>query len=216
MLAGAQAALADAKANLEALRSRYSLAATSDPEAADKVHQAEEQVKRLQAHCAGREKALAEAEEAQKCAQEAEGELSAAAEEYRKALEVLAARIAEARARIVEIAEPVLEAEEVAYRAHERVRALANQAENTTGANELLSAVLRGLEWPARLTREDAEDWKHFAELLAGDVKWPAHDVSWPAPVPPRIRRAYLAEVQARLRAYLEECLRQWTQRSRP
>lgn len=195
MLADAQAARADAEANLEGLRRRYDLAAAVDPEAADKAQQAEE---------------------ARKCAQEAEGELSAAAKEYRKALEVLAARIAEARARIVEIAEPVLEAEEVAYRAHERVRALANQAENTTGANELLSAVLRGLEWPARLTREDVEDLQHFAELLAGDVKWPAHDVSWPAPVPPRIRRAYLAEVQARLRAYLEECLRHRTQRSRP
>lgn len=223
MLADAQAALKEAEAEFEALRRRYGLAAAVDPEAAEKLRAAEERVKRLRAECAGLEKALAEAEEARRKAKEAEEkarrkaeaerELPAAARAYRKALEELAARITEARARIAEIAEPVLQAEEAAYRAHERVRSLARQAENEVGAGELLRAVLRDLAWPEALPREQAEDLEHLAKLLAGRLDWPARSVSWSSPVPPRIRRAYQAEAAALLKTYLEERLRRRQQR---
>lgn len=225
MLADAQAALKEAEAEFEALRRRYGLAAAVDPEAAQRLREAEERVKRLRAECAGLEKALAEAEaeEARRKAKEAEErarrkaeaerELPAAARAYRKALEELAARITEARARIAEIAEPVLQAEEAAYRAHERVRSLARQAENEVGAGELLRAVLRDLVWPEALPRDQAEDLEHLAKLLAGRLDWPARGVSWSSPVPPRIRRAYQAEAAAWLRAYLEERLRRRQQR---
>jgi len=224
-LADAQAALKDAEAALEALRKRYGLAAAVDPEAAEKLRAAEERVKKLRAECEAREKALAEAEaeEARRKAQEAEErarrkaeaekELPSAAREYRKALEALAARITEARARIAEIADPVLEAEVAAYRAHERVRSLARQAENEVGAQELLSAVLRDLAWPERLPRDQAEDLERFAKLLTGEVGWPERSVKFSAPVPPRVRRAVQAEVQARLRALYEEHLRRLQQR---
>jgi len=225
LVADAQAALKEAEAEFEALRRRYGLAAAVDPEAAEKLRAAEERVRRLRAEVEAREKALAEAEaeEARRKAQEAEErarrkaeaerELPAAAKEYRKALEALAARITEARARIAEIADPVLEAEVAAYRAHERVRSLARQAENPVGAQELLSAVLRDLAWPEALPREQAEDLEHLAKLLAGRLDWPARGVSYSAPTPPRVRRAIQAEVQARMRALYEEHLRRLQQR---
>lgn len=224
-LADARAALKEAESELEALRRRYGLAAAVDPEAAQRLREAEERVKRLRAECAGLEKALAEAEaeEARRKAKEAEErarrkaeaerELPAAAREYRAALEALAARITEARAKIAEVAEPVLQAEEAAYRAHERVRSLADRAENVVGAQELLSAVLRDLAWPERLPRDQAEDLERFAKLLAGEVGWPARSVGYSAPTPPRVRRAIQAEVQARMRALYEEHLRRLQQR---
>lgn len=227
-LADTRATLNEAEAEFEALRRRYGLAAAVDPEAAEKLRAAEERVKRLRAECAGLEKALAEAEaeEARKKAKEAEEkarrkaeaerELPAAAKDYRDALEALAVRITEARARIAEIAESVLQAEEAAFHAHERVRALASQAQNTVGAIELLNSVLKGLDWPEPLPREQAEDLERFAKLLAGEVGWPARSVDRSAPIPPRIRRAVRAEIQARMRALLEERARRRQQRREP
>lgn len=211
LLADARQNLNEAREEFERLRKRYGLAASVDAQAREKLKEAEKRLRALENQVEDLERQVAEAEaaenrrreeEARAKAQrkeEAEKVLPKAAREYTKALETLAAKIEEARQRIGPIMEEVLSAEVAAYQSYERVRALAHAAENVTGAEELLRALLRNTTWPAPLDSAQTEDLEHLAALLAGKIRWPEVFLGPLRSPPPRIRRAWRAEITRRL-----------------